>query len=126
MHPVHPARRGACHTLEPLTALADVIRSKNAGPYEITLDIIFASAEVYRIVKKHRLIRSQTIADLYGLTTADIRSVVYFDPAAAVKITMTRAIVSGAPGDTDVYGAQQHAPLLGLKLDVGCKEDEGD
>ena len=109
-----------------LAALADVIRSKNAGPYEVTLDIIFASEDVYRLVKKRRLIRPQTIADLYGLKAVDIRSVVYFDPAGAVKITMTRAIVSGAPGDTDVYGAQQHAPLLGLKLDVDCKEDKGD
>ncbi len=109
-----------------LAALADVIRSKNAGPYEVTLDIIFASEDVYRLVKKRRLIRPQTIADLYGLKAVDIRSVVYFDPASAVKITMIRPVVSGAPGDTDVYGAQQHAPLLELELDIGGVEDAHD
>jgi hypothetical protein len=35
-----------------------------------------------------------------------------------VKVVMPRRLVSGAPGDTDVYGAQQHAPLLSLEFDV--------
>jgi hypothetical protein len=29
---------------------------------------------------------------------------------------MVRPVVSGAPGDTDVYGAHQHAPLLSLQI----------
>ena len=34
--------------------LASVIRSKNAGPFEITFDILFADAETYRRVEKQR------------------------------------------------------------------------
>jgi hypothetical protein len=37
---------------------------------------------------------------------------VFFEEACAVKATIVRPVVSGDPGETDVYGAQQHAPLL--------------
>ena len=39
-----------------------------------------------------------------------------FAPALAVKITLPREIASGDVGDRDVYGAQQHAPLLDIEL----------
>ena len=43
--------------------------------------------------------------------------IVHFDAANAIKITMPRkGPTSGAPGDRDVYGAQQHGPLLGLMI----------
>lgn len=44
-------------------------------------------------------------------------SIVAFDPAHAIKITLKRPLASGAVGDGDVYGAQQHAPLLGLAFE---------
>jgi hypothetical protein len=34
----------------------------------------------------------------------------------AIKIVMARRIMAGDPGDYDVYGAQQHAPLLGIEI----------
>ena len=34
----------------------------------------------------------------------------------AIKIVLARKIMAGDPGDFDVYGAQQHAPLLGIEL----------
>ena len=39
-----------------------------------------------------------------------------YPAALAVKIVMGRAVVAGDLGDRDVYGAQQHAPLLDLEL----------
>lgn len=101
-----------------LTDLARVIRSKNAGPYELTLDIIFKDPRAYEEVKERRLISRELIARLYGRDPAEVKEPVYFDPAHAVKATMKRPLPSGAPGDTDIYGAQQHAPLLGLELDL--------
>ena len=35
-----------------------------------------------------------------------------------VLITIERRIASGAVGDTDVYGAQQHAPLLDVEIPI--------
>jgi hypothetical protein len=42
----------------------------------------------------------------------DVLKIIEFDPAHAVKITMRRAWGSGAVGEGDVYGAQQHVPLM--------------
>ncbi len=49
----------------------------------------------------------------------NVIGVVEFEPANAIKATIKRPVVSGALGETDVYGSQQHAPLLGLEVPVG-------
>ena len=38
----------------PVRDIAKVIRSKNAGPFEITLDIVFKTREVFEAVKKKK------------------------------------------------------------------------
>jgi len=101
-----------------LTEIAEVIRSKNAGPYELTLDILIRERSVYERFRERKLITAEAIAALYRVPPERILSVIYFDPAKAVKITMLRRCPSGAPGETDVYGAQQHAPLLDLEFDL--------
>ncbi|MBI9104708.1 MAG: DUF4387 domain-containing protein [Spirochaetales bacterium] len=98
--------------------LARVVRSKNAGPYELTLDIIFKNEEDFNIVKEKNLINKTSIAEVYHIKEGEIENIIYFDPALAVKILLPRRIVSGSPGDSDVYGAQQHAPLLKLEFDI--------
>ena len=53
------------------------------------------------------------IADLYDCDAAQVQRHVL--PAIlAMKFTLPRHIRAGDPGDGDVYGAQQHAPLLGI------------
>lgn len=100
-----------------LTELASVIRSKNSGPYELTFDIIFKDFEIYNGVKEARSITKEGFASLYNIDIEQITSLVYFDPAKAVKITIVRPLSSGALGESDVYGAQQHAPLMNWELE---------
>ncbi|MGE5552502.1 MAG: DUF4387 domain-containing protein [Betaproteobacteria bacterium] len=95
-----------------LAEVAEVIRSKNSGPYELTLDIIFKDWETYRRVKTLGVFNPALIARLYRVGVDQVLSVIHFDPAKAVKATIVRPRPSGAVGETDVYGAQQHAPLL--------------
>ena len=100
-----------------LIDVAHVIRSKNAGPFELTLDILFEDLATYEAFRDRRVFDKATVEALYG--AVDVLDVIYFDPAHAVKVTMRRSVASGAPGDTDVYGAQQHGPLLGFEFDLG-------
>lgn len=101
-----------------LVDMASVIRSKNSGPYELTFDIIFKTFDEYNFFKEHQPINSAVIAKLYGIKEEDVIQVIYFDPAKAVKATIKRPIPSGALGETDVYGAQQHAPLMHFTFDA--------
>lgn len=101
-----------------ITQLADIIRSKNSGPYELTMDLMFNRAEDYHFVKANRLINEELICGLYRIPREKIIGIVYFDPAKAVKVTIVRPICSGDLGEKDVYGAQQHAPLLSIHLNM--------
>jgi len=101
-----------------ITDVAKVIRSKNSSPFGLTFDIIFKDLDIYMKVKEKNLINKDMIASLYNIDVNTVYKIVYFDPAKAVKIDMKRLIASGSPGDTDVYGAQQHGPLLNIKFDL--------
>ena len=99
-----------------LSALAKTVRSKNAGVDKITFDIIFADRERYERVKQSGVITKASVARLYGIPEARISDFVAFDPACAIKFTVYRSRPSGSPGDTDIFGAQQYAPLLDIEV----------
>lgn len=101
-----------------LIDVARVIRSKNSGPFELTLDIMFKEKDIYELFKTRNLINRELIATLYGVKPEEVLSVVYFESAQAIKATLKRIIPSGAPGDRDIYGAQQHGPLLDLEWEL--------
>lgn len=101
-----------------LIDIASVIRSKNSGPYELTFDVIFKDFDIYGKVKAANAINHENFCALYGIAREEVLHLVYFDPAKAVKVTIRRPIPSGALGETDVYGAQQHAPLMGLEVEL--------
>ncbi|XXH02207.1 hypothetical protein Hte_008575 [Hypoxylon texense] len=101
--------------------LAKVVRSKNAGPYEITFDLIFESRDTYLKVKESGLLSAKAVASAYKLPESDVVWSGFFDPAQAFKATIPR-IRAGkrTPGgsfmENDVHGSQQHLPLVNVKL----------
>ena len=97
-----------------LSSLAKTIRSKNAGTDKITFDIIFSDRDNYRRVLQSNVLTRPSVAALFGIDEARITDFVTFDPAFAIKFTMLRERPSGSPGDGDIFGAQQYAPLLSL------------
>jgi len=99
-----------------LSELAKTIRSKNAGVDLITFDIIFTSRENYDRVRRSRVLTRESMAQLFGLSPERIADFVEFDPANAIKFTIYRVRPSGSPGDPDIFGAQQYAPLLDLQI----------
>jgi len=99
-----------------LSDLAKTVRSKNAGVNLITFDIIFNDRATYERVKKARVLTRDTVMALYGLAPQRIADFVEFDPANAIKFTIYRLRPSGSPGDPDIFGAQQYAPLLDLEV----------
>lgn len=101
---------------ERLYDLAAVLRSKNAGPLYITFDIIFDEARTFSRVADSGVLTPALIASLYDLPAGEVQ-IVPFPAAYAIKITIPRkGPTSGAPGDRDVYGAQQHLPLVDILI----------
>jgi hypothetical protein len=98
-----------------LTEIAQVIRSKNAGPRRLTLDIMFANDADYQRVAQSPSLSVENIARLYRLPPDQV-TVIPYPVGRAIKISLARTIMAGDPGDYDVYGAQQHSPLLGIEI----------
>lgn len=101
-----------------LKDIANVIRSKNAGPFELTLDVLLKDAEMFEKLRNANIINKKVIADLYQIPETDVISIVYFPNAKAIKATIVRPLPSGALGERDVYGAQQHAPMVNFTFEI--------
>ncbi len=99
-----------------LQSLCRVLRSKNSGPFELTLDILLPDRESYERVLASGLITRENIASLYHISPQDIVTLARMDQAYGIKITLLRQVSSGTVGDRDVYGAQQIAPLMNLMI----------
>ena len=95
--------------------LAKLIRSKNAGPFILTFDIMFDDEASYRRVIDAGVITRGTFARLYSVPVDDI-TLVQHDAALAIKISMPRPIFQGALADSDTYGGQQYGPLVELDI----------
>ena len=93
-----------------LSDLAQILRSKNAGPLFVTFDVIFADHASFDQVLASHVLTETLISQLYGVPAADVRIIPYA-AARAIKITIPRKVISGDIRDTDIYGCQQHLPL---------------
>jgi hypothetical protein len=95
--------------------LAVLVRSKNAGPFWLTIDVMFDSEDSYRRVRDSEVINRAGIARMFGRDPDSI-IVVNHDVALAIKVSFPRPQSSGSKYDSDVYGGQQYAPLLSLEV----------
>lgn len=98
-----------------LWQITKLIRSKNAGPFELTFDVIFKDRSGYEKVRDAKLINADWFGGIFHLK-ADLVTIINYDAANAIKITIPRPVISGDIMDTDVFGGQQYAPLV--ELDV--------
>lgn len=98
----------------PLREIADIVRSKNAGPYRITFDILCKERAKFELIRSSGAITPQSVAKAYGLSVADISSFFEIDMANAIKITIKRPRAQGSAGEGDMYGCQQHVPLMNM------------
>ena len=98
-----------------LAEIAALIRSKNAGPFTLTFDIMFADQASYDRVKNSGVLTQASFAKLYGCPEEKVR---FFqcDPALALKFSIPRPLTQGEPGDGDLHGGQQFVPLMNVEI----------
>ena len=95
--------------------LARLIRSKNAGPFMLTFDVMFEDEGTYRKVIDAQVLTRSTFASIYQVPEDDV---VFFehDAAKAIKVSIPRPYVQCDLDDGDAYGGQQHGPLVDLEV----------
>jgi len=95
--------------------LAQLIRSKNAGAFTLTFDVMFDTQESYERVRASKVLNKKNFAAMYHVPEEEVTFFEH-DAARAIKISIPRPYVQSSREDGDAYGGQQHAPLVDLEI----------
>jgi hypothetical protein len=99
---------------ETVGAVADKVRSKNAGPFWLTVDVFCGSAEAFRRISVG--LSSDRVATAFGIEPAALRRF-DIDDLAVVKLSLPRPTVQGTVHDRDMHGAGWAVLVAELPLD---------
>jgi len=91
------------------------IRSKNAGPFWVTIDLFFRNEELYRRYRDTLALGPEVIERLYG-TDPDLVKRLPVDALRMVKISFPRAKPQGWMGERDMHAGQHYARLLDVEI----------
>lgn len=96
-----------------LSNLAKRIRSKNAGPFWVTVDVFFEDSADFQRASK--ALDSSIVADALQVENEDLKR---FDLAdiSVIKFSFPRSIVQGSRFDRDMHGAQYANLLYEIEL----------
>lgn len=99
-----------------MAMLRDVVqkvRSKNAGPFWLTVDIFCGSSDAFQTVTNG--LSGDRVAQVFGADPADINT--YHIPSLnVVKFSLPRPTIQGSPEDRDMHGASWAALLSEVEL----------
>ncbi|AGZ40823.1 DUF4387 domain-containing protein [Actinoplanes friuliensis] len=91
------------------------VRSKNAGPFWVTMEVFLRDTAGYTLVADPAFLDTQVVAGLYGVAAETVQ--IYRIPALnVVKISFPRPVVQGSLRDRDIHAGQHHVPLALLPL----------
>jgi Domain of unknown function (DUF4387) len=91
------------------------VRSKNAGPFWVTVDLFFDSAESFARYHDHPAIGSAAVAALYGVEPAQVKRFAV-ESLNVVKLSYPRAQPQGGVVERDMHSGQQFVRLLDVEL----------
>jgi hypothetical protein len=99
-----------------LSSLAALVRSKNAGPFWLTVDLMFRDDEGFQRARACPRLAAPAVAALLGIDESQVL-VSMLDSVRAMKISFPRRYSAGSPRDSDTLGGQQYAALLNVMID---------
>jgi hypothetical protein len=91
------------------------MRSKNAGPFWVTVDLFFDKADDYARFCNHPAISREAVAKLYGVDAASVKRFTV-DSLKVVKISYPRRQAQGGVVERDMHSGQQFVRLLDAEL----------
>lgn len=91
------------------------VRSKNAGPFWVTVDLFFNGAEPYRRYHDHPALGTHAVARLFAVDPAHVKRF-SVDALHVVKISFPRPSPQGGIVERDMHGGQLSMRLIDLEL----------
>lgn len=98
-----------------LGEIAAIVRSKNAGPFWITLDVFFRNDADFARVRDADVLTAEKIGELYDVAPAMVKCF-QLPGIKAMKFSMPRPVVAGSFEDGDLHAGQHHVPLALLPI----------
>jgi hypothetical protein len=95
---------------------AKILRSKNAGPFTVTIDIFFDDPDAYAMARSSALLTAGGVAAAYGVPVETIKGVHWDERILAAKVSLLRWSSSTDPFCADLFGAHLHTPLANAEL----------
>jgi len=96
-----------------LNELVTNVRSKNAGPFWVTIDVFCGSEEAYH--KLNTLLTRTFVASIYKQSENTVQRFELPD-LQVLKFSFPRPVVQGSRYDRDMHGAQYSVLLAELEL----------
>ncbi len=100
---------------ETLQDLATEVRSKNAGPFWVTIELFLRDAAAYAVAADPAYLNEEVIARLYGVPAGGVQ-LFHLPSLNVVKISFPRPVAQGSLRDRDIHAGQHHVPLAVLPL----------
>lgn len=94
------------------------VRSKNAGPFWITVDMFFKDAEAFRRWSEAPELQSEAIASAFAVPVDSVKRFPVRD-LDVLKLSFPRKAPQGGVFERDMHGGQQYVRLLDVELSAG-------
>jgi hypothetical protein len=91
------------------------VRSKNAGPFWVTVDLFFDGQENFDRYSNSPTLHGESVARLCGTDSAHVRRIIVSD-LLMIKLTYPRRFPQGGVCERDMHSGQQYVRFLDLEL----------
>lgn len=91
------------------------VRSKNAGPFCLTLEIFLKNKEDYDNLVTMNLVTPELISKIYG-PPADQVQIFLCENTYIIKISIPRPVIQGSLQDKDLHAGQQSVLLADVEI----------
>jgi hypothetical protein len=98
-----------------LKDVASYVRSKNAGPFWVTIDIFCENGEAFDRLARAPALEAGAVGALYRVDPQTVQ--IYPDRNInVIKISFPRPVVAGGFRDRDAHAGQYFVPLLSVAV----------
>lgn len=94
---------------------AKYVRSKNAGPFWMTIDIFCDSPDDYLTICGSKELTEEKLAEIYQVAADSVKKF-QLDDLRIVKFSMPRPVPQGSCLDGDMHAGQQYTRIMDMEL----------
>lgn len=95
--------------------IARYVRSKNAGPFWVTIEIFCETQEAYDQIKSSPNLTPKKVAELYQADENQMK-VFYIDNLLIIKFSFPRPMPQGHKYENDMHAGQQYIFLADTEV----------